>query len=166
MVNYGEAKIYQIRSHQTEKVYVGSTCQKLSSRMASHRANYKCYLKNKYHYMTAFEIIKFGDAYIELIKKIPCKDKEELHKQEGLYIRKLNCVNKFMPDRKPKESKKAYRLSEHGKAKEKAYQKMRRTIKFNCPCDGTFSLGRGARHRRTFKHKKYLFNLHNELNHM
>ena len=57
MVNYEEAKIYQIRSYKIEKVYIGSTCQKLSMRMAGHRRSFKGYLKGKYNYVTSFEIL-------------------------------------------------------------------------------------------------------------
>lgn len=55
--NYKNGKIYSIRSHQTNKVYYGSTAQLLCKRIAAHRANYKLYIDGKYHYVTSFEFM-------------------------------------------------------------------------------------------------------------
>ena len=104
MPNYSNSKIYTIRSHQTEKVYIGSTAQTLSQRLAGHRADYKAYLNNKKHnYVTSFEIIKYDDAYIELIETFSCVNKDELRKKEGEYIRKLDCINKYVAGRTTKK---------------------------------------------------------------
>jgi hypothetical protein len=94
MVNYKNGKIYCIRSFQTEKVYVGSTCEKLSKRMAHHRNAYKRYLNGKCNKVTSYDILKYDDAYIELIEYCPCDSREELCKKEGEHIRKNECVNK------------------------------------------------------------------------
>ena len=37
MPNYQNGKIYCIRSHQTDNIYIGSTTQKLCVRMAEHK---------------------------------------------------------------------------------------------------------------------------------
>lgn len=175
MVNYEEAKIYQIRSYKTEKVYIGSTCQKLSMRMAGHRRSFKGYLKGKYNYVTSFEIIKFGDAYIELIEIFPCKDREELCKREGYYIRKLNCVNKHIMGRTIQESKKAYKAKNRDKvnALQKKYRERHSLIirkkankKYICDCGVTGTKSNKSRHIKSIIHRIYLFNLHNELNHL
>jgi hypothetical protein len=103
MPNYRNAKIYCIRSHQTDMVYVGSTCVGLSQRMAGHRCNYKRYKNGKGRNTTSFEILKYNNAYIELIENCPCDSKEELLKKEGEYIRSMNCVNKVVAGRTMKE---------------------------------------------------------------
>jgi hypothetical protein len=57
--NYKNGKIYTIWSHQTNKVYYGSTTQLLSKLIAKHRNGYKVYKNNKCRYITAFEIVNF-----------------------------------------------------------------------------------------------------------
>lgn len=103
---YQDGKIYTIRSHQTEKYYIGSTIQKyLSSRFNSHNDAYKQFLKGKYSTVTSYDIIKFGDAYIELLEAYPCNNNLELHKREGELIRehRANCVNKNIAGRMRKQ---------------------------------------------------------------
>lgn len=95
MPNYQNGKIYCIRSHQTDKVYVGSTTVLLSARMAKHR--WAC--KTNYKNPMSQHIIKYGDAYIELIKLYPCSCRSELEREEGKYIREMNCVNKVIAGR-------------------------------------------------------------------
>ena len=97
--DYTQGKIYAIRSYQTDKVYIGSTIQPLSQRMSGHRADYKCFLKTSKRYMTSFELLKYDDAYIELIRKCPCETREELLREEGIEIRKANCVNMVVAGR-------------------------------------------------------------------
>ena len=45
MRDYSQGKIYCIRSHETDLIYIGSTIQPLSIRMGKHRDSYKRYLK-------------------------------------------------------------------------------------------------------------------------
>lgn len=103
---YQSGKIYVIRSPSTEKYYIGSTCEKyLSNRFGSHNSKYRNFLNNNQAYITSFEIIKLGDAYIELLEMFPCNSKLELCKREGELIRehKENCVNKHIAGRTGKE---------------------------------------------------------------
>jgi len=93
---YEKGKIYKIVSDQTEKIYIGSTCNTLSARLSGHRNDYKSYLQQKQRYTTSFELIKLGDAKIILIEKYPCNDKDELRQREE-HWRQLfqnDCVNK------------------------------------------------------------------------
>ena len=99
MVNYQEGKIYTIRSHQTDKVYVGSTCVPLSKRLHKHKGYYKAYHNGKHNFLTSYDIVHFDDCYIELHENFPCESKEQLHKREGEVIRSLECVNKTIPGR-------------------------------------------------------------------
>jgi hypothetical protein len=98
---YENGKIYKMVSHQTEKVYVGSTCQTLSRRFGKHKSDYNVHSLNKKS--SAFEIVQYDDADIILLESFPCKSKEELHAKEREYIEKLDCVNKVIPTRTRKE---------------------------------------------------------------
>ena len=61
MVNFANSKIYAIRSHQTEKIYIGSTTQSLSRRLSEHTSKYRKWVadNNKKEY-TSCEILKHG----------------------------------------------------------------------------------------------------------
>ena len=87
--NFQNGKIYSIRSHQTEKIYIGSTTQSLSQRFSNHK-ELTC---------SSREIMQFADAYIELIEMFPCANKIELQGREGQLIRTMDCVNKQIPGR-------------------------------------------------------------------
>jgi hypothetical protein len=89
MPNFQNGKIYSIRSHQTDKIYIGSTTQSLAVRFGGHK-RMNC---------TSREILVFDDAYIELIENYPCADKNELHRREGEIIRTIECVNKRIAGR-------------------------------------------------------------------
>ena len=95
MPNFQNGKIYAIRSHQTAQVYVGSTTQPLSVRFGGHRLP-----SNK---LSSSTIMRFPDAYIELIENYPCSDKNELNRREGEFIRTMDCVNKRIAGRTPTE---------------------------------------------------------------
>ena len=62
MPNYRYGKIYQLSCHTTDKIYIGSTCQPLDTRLAEHERSYKN-AKYTRKYYTAFEIIKHNDLY-------------------------------------------------------------------------------------------------------
>ena len=97
---YQNGKIYAIRSHLTEQIYVGSTCEtRLSKRMVQHRAKYRRFLRDGDKSTTSRIILEKGDAYIELIENFPCNTKDELTRREGFHIRANNCVNKIIPGR-------------------------------------------------------------------
>ena len=121
-MDYKNGKIYKLVSHQTDKIYIGSTCTQLRKRLWTHRAHYNHWKNGKHHYTTSFEIIQYGDAEIVLIANAPCNSKEELHAIERSYIEGLECVNKYIPGRNKKEyyhENKAYR--EAANKKNKAY---------------------------------------------
>ena len=105
-MEFQNGKIYTIRSHQTNKYYIGSTNQKtLSQRLGKHRYSYKEYLTNNIHYISSFEILKYSDYYIELLIAYPCNNKYELRRKEGELIRqfKSDVVNIQIAGRTHKE---------------------------------------------------------------
>jgi hypothetical protein len=76
-------------------------------------------VKNKFNRKyTVFEILAFGDSYIELLEMFSCNNRNELHQREGYYIRSLNCVNKVVPCR----TKKQYRIDNKDKISERKKQ--------------------------------------------
>lgn len=93
---YHNGKIYVIRSPSTEDIYIGSTCLPLHKRLYSHNASGKGYLKGTTNYRTSYEVIKFNDAYIELVAEYPCETKYQLEAEEGKYIRGSDCINKHL----------------------------------------------------------------------
>ena len=99
-MDYANGKIYTIRSFQTDKFYIGSTTSTLTKRLSGHKAGYK-----KERPCASSEIIKYGDAYIELLEDFPCFKRDQLCKREGQLIRehKDNCVNKCIAGRTIKE---------------------------------------------------------------
>ena len=104
VVNYELGKIYVLRSHQTDDIYVGSTAQKLlSTRLGGHKRNYNDWVNGKHNYISSYEILKYDDCYIELLEDYPCENKHQLCKKEGEYIRKMDCINKHISGRTKKE---------------------------------------------------------------
>ena len=100
---YINGKIYKIVCNVTGKIYVGSTIKPLKIRLSGHQAHYNSYLNEKYHYVSSFDILKDGNYFIELICNADCTSKKELNAIEGVYIRDLECVNRFIPGRTKKE---------------------------------------------------------------
>jgi len=104
MPDYTKGKIYSVRSHKTDLIYIGSTIQPLSVRIGTHRTDYNNYLKNGKYNCKSIEIFKLDpNPYIELIINYSCNSKDELRKEEGKWIRKMKCVNKNIAGRTKKE---------------------------------------------------------------
>ena len=116
MKDYSNGKIYCIRSHQTDDIYIGSTIQPLARRMGNHRKEYKHWLNNNWTYITSFDLLKYEDCYIELLEDYPCQTRNQLDRCEGEYIRRMKCVNKRVAGRTTKE----YREDNKEKIKEYA----------------------------------------------
>ena len=101
--DYTNGKIYKILNNITDDIYVGSTCQRLSKRRAWHRNGASN--KNKQHYRLYQLMNELGyeHFYIELIKLFPCGCKDELHAEEGQWIRNIGTLNKFVAGRSKQE---------------------------------------------------------------
>lgn len=101
--------VYKIYSFQTDDIYIGSTIVKLSTRMSKHRSDFKC----GRNYCSCFELVKYPDAKIELLKIVEYTELVELKAVEGKYQRELPCVNRQIAYRTTEEKKqysKDYRL--------------------------------------------------------
>jgi hypothetical protein len=172
VVDYSKAVIYSIMSHKTDKVYIGSTVQPLSKRFFEHKSDYDLYLKGKRCYVSSFEIIKLGDAYVELIKACPCENKTELRKYEGECIRTHDCVNKLVAGRTKKEyenepENKAHKaeynrinkvhraeLSHDQYLKNKDEIRARQKSRVICECGHEHAYGEKVKHLKTLIHEK------------
>jgi len=105
MVNYNNGKIYSIRSHKTDLIYIGSTVQTLHVRLSQHKSKYKKFIKSlSKKYCTSYEIFKLdNNPYIELICNYACDSLDELNKKEGEIIKKNKCINKQIAGRDRKQ---------------------------------------------------------------
>ena len=94
MPNYSKAKIYKIIDLKENLIYIGSTTNALSVRMAQHRYVYKNKLKSISCHLI-FEKFGINNCKIVLVENYPCISKEELQKRESEYIKHNECVNKL-----------------------------------------------------------------------
>ena len=156
-MDYKNGKIYVLRSHQTDKIYIGSTTTKLTKRLSSHKSKFKLWKNGKFPYMTAFELMKYDDVYIELLQGYSCDSKMELQKREGEFIRSMKCVNKVIVGRTDKE----YREDNKNKIKEynKEYRetnKIKTNRQYECECGGKYTHQNKSRHLKSNKHLNHI----------
>ena len=96
---YKNGKIYKITSKHTDKIYIGSTIQKLNVRFRGHR--YYC---RRGGTCTSKEVVKYEDAVITLIENYQCDSPTQLKTRERFYIENTpNTVNKNIPNRTDKQ---------------------------------------------------------------
>jgi hypothetical protein len=94
-MDFSNGKIYRIMSAHSELPYIGSTVDSLEERFDEHQRKYKSWKRGNSNYNTSHEILKYDDAYIELVENYPCNSRQELEVREGTYIEiGKNCVNK------------------------------------------------------------------------
>ena len=173
--DYKNGKIYCIRNTIDDNIYVGSTCQPLSKRMAKHRGcmneirrNTKLYIK-----MRDIGVDKF---YIELIEECPCDNLEQLLRREGHFIREVATLNHKIAGRTEKENSKEYYIKnkEHLDDTNKTYREShpdefkeyrRKWYEHNrdrlltsskCGCGSSYIASYEERHKQTKQHQDYL----------
>lgn len=152
---YNQSKVYEIVCFETNKVYVGSTCEDfLSQRLANHKTAYKRWLNNhkndnKQPYSTAFSVLEKGNFYINLLESVNVSTKDELLMRERYHIKNIDCVNKCIPLRTKKEYYKD-NIEQITAAK---------SVANVCECGGKYRTDNKAHHLNTFKHINYINNL-------
>lgn len=90
-------KIYAIRALGDDAVYIGSTILTPAARLNRHRAAFVMHSKGKKVWCSSFEIIKKGNAYIEILAELPRNStREHLRKIEQHYmdLNRANLTNK------------------------------------------------------------------------
>ena len=168
MPKYQQSKIYTIRSYSTDKIYIGSTTQRLSKRIAEHRGKYKAWKAgNSKKYCSSYEIVKYDDNYIELLENYECLTREGLLMREGQCIRDNDCVNKNIPGRTAKQYKKdnADKIKADQKQhyqdnidKIKQYRKDNTDkikVKHACACGGRYTHHNKSHHMKSKKHQEF-----------
>jgi hypothetical protein len=143
---YQHGKIYKLTSSETTDIYIGSTIQPLCKRLKQHKHTYKRYLKGKYNYVYSYELSKYVDCKIELIKEYPCDNKHELDNEEGIYQKKMKCVNRYIAGRNKKEY--------YEDNKEKI--KVNKSQKCICECGKEYTYSHKSRHEKSTKHQDYI----------
>ena len=98
--DYSNGRIYVIRNNINDDVYVGSTTQPLSKRMAKHRSEIS---SNKLPLYEKFREFGVGNFYIELLKEYPCENSEQLQAEEGKWIREMGTLNRKISGRTIRE---------------------------------------------------------------
>jgi hypothetical protein len=172
-IDYSKAKIYKLVSDHTDKCYIGSTCNLLSTRLAQHKANYKLWKKGKHHYVKSYDLFELGDVQIFLVEEFKCcQNKEQLHSRERYYIEGIETVNKLIPGRTKKEWCEANqdKLKEyHEKYREdhkddikkylekyrdenKAQLREQQEKPFTCECGSIVSTRNKSKHLKSKKH--------------
>jgi hypothetical protein len=96
MPNYSNGKIYTIRFHNSNEIYIGSTIQSIAVRFGGHKTTKSTSL---YHLIQDKYEGNWEECYYELYENYSCNSKEELHKKEGEVIRlfkndeNYDCIN-------------------------------------------------------------------------
>ena len=97
MPNYAETQLYELIEYDENGepvVYRGHTTGPLRKRLSVHRSNFKSWLNGKKKYCSSYEVLKHGNARIELVRVVCCLNKKDASRAEGLFIRELpTCVN-------------------------------------------------------------------------
>lgn len=154
---------YKIISNNTDKIYIGSTTRNLRSRLINHYSSYNMYLKQKFNYVTVFEVLKEGDCSIVLLEMLDCPDAKSRYTKEGEYIKANShtCVNKLIPGRDYKgyyqdnkdrlvSQSKAYNLEHKNRIKEKG------CVKCVCICGISYTHYNKSSHLKSARHGRLL----------
>ena len=99
--NYQNGKIYKVMNSSFDMCYIGSTIDKLSNRMNSHRSKYRKYKEGEGGFTTIYNMFdKYGEnnCKIYLIENYPCQTKDELFAREGHYQKIMIVLIKIFPD--------------------------------------------------------------------
>ena len=98
-------KIYQLEDLSNGNLYIGSTIERLSTRLAKHRYNYNMYVQGNGCYCSSYKILENNNYQISLLEKYICDSRDDIIEREGIYVNnyiKDNkiVINKNMPGRK------------------------------------------------------------------
>ena len=126
---YYLGKIYKIYSERSNDIYIGSTCATLEKRFSTHLSHFK-YKSNN---LSVHKILEQGECIIELIEDYPCDSRKELERREGWYQLTMDCINKNIAGRTPKE----YQTDNKEKLKPKPKPKIDKGKRIKCEC-GTY----------------------------
>ena len=176
MPDYKNGKIYKIECQETNRIYIGSTCQPtVAGRLRGHIQLLQRYKKGGGNYTSSFSILETGNYKCLLVCNYPCDTKDELTTKEAEYIRQYKnddiyeCVNMCIPSRLCNEyltDKKGYfrQYYEDNKdsmlQQQKQYRQTGKAKEFRnelhaCDCGSKYTMQHKARHEKTKKHMKW-----------
>ena len=102
--DYSKGQIYCIRNNETNDLYIGSTCQTLSQRMAQHRLDMRRTNQQNRNLYKLMNQIGHEAFYIEQLEECPCENVYQLRKREGEVMRELKpTLNKVVNGRNKQE---------------------------------------------------------------
>jgi len=162
MIDYKKGKIYKIVNDLNDEIYVGSTVNTLSQRMAHHKYDFERYPDRKIYKFIRDIGGDWSHCKIILIEDYPCERKEQLLQREQYYkkIATLNNYNCFGFDKKRKKKyNKEYREANKDKIKEykEKYYESNKGAKINiCICGKEYTKWNKSQHEKTKYHKKYI----------
>lgn len=119
--DYNKGKIYVLRNHTNDKVYVGSTTSPLYKRFSYHKSDMKQPKNQNRKLYEAMREIGFENFYIELVEDYPCENIEQLEAREGHWQRELDSYNNGYNGKIQGRSKKEWKKD--NKEKISAWQK-------------------------------------------
>ncbi len=171
-MDYKNGRIYQIRNTVDDDVYVGSTCQALSKRMAKHRTDVNTKARLNILLYKKMRELGVDCFYIELLEECPCKNKEQLRKREGHFIREIGTLNMCQAGRtindwreENKDKIKEYRSKweeqhtdqrKESKAKYREKNKESTSVQCICPCGGHYRYANKSRHFKSKTHIDFM----------
>lgn len=84
---FEKGKIYSIVCFETGRCYIGSTTDRLSSRLGDHKTSYRRFRENiSKSSCSSYEILAGENYGIFLLEKYPCKTRKELTTREAYWI--------------------------------------------------------------------------------
>jgi hypothetical protein len=139
--------IYKISSKISGQCYIGSTTIPLNTRLNIHRSSNVRYINGKGAYISSIEVLKHGDAEIELIEELPeGTTKRETLKREGELMTLHNSINK----------NRAGALLNNANYHRDYYKNNKQFSK--CVCGSDVSHHNNKQHLKTKRHLNYLKN--------
>ena len=172
MTDYSKGKIYKIQNKfKPELFYIGSTAQILNERVRIHKRDSKTINSRLYNVIR--HTGGFENYTITLIKDFACNDKDELHKEEQVYINALqptlNTNNAYtnrqdyMKEYYENNKEKLKEYYENNKEKMKEYYENNKeeinkkiSVPITCECGAITTKNSISRHKKTKKHFKLL----------
>ena len=157
--DYSRGKLYCIRNKINDDIYIGSTCQSLSQRMAQHRRDMTARQHLKLY--TTMKELGRENFYIELLEECPCENLNQLLRREGELIREhksaLNSLisgrteKEYFQDNREKISDKSKEYYEHNKdtVKEKYVENRDKILEYKKQYAET--------HKETIKNRNMLY---------
>ena len=159
-------RIYQLVNMITNEKYVGATFQTLYKRQYDRKRNYNKWLKGKSQNGDKHKLFDNIHQYgwecfrIELLAEVEVKNRAELHKLEGDYIRKLDTFNNGLNGNIPNRDRKQYHKQRYQNNKDKVLKQQEQyrqnnNSKYICKiCNyPTSDKNNYTRHLKTQKHK-------------